>query len=105
MTDIITTAENWIETAIKDVEAIAEADGKIIWNAFATIWATFAPAEWAIFEPIVVQAITDVFKGDLADLETAVLMKAEAAGVDFLKKLDSAALQIVLGLFVKTTAT
>ena len=101
-------SENWIQEAITAVENIAkgvvaevEADGKIIWNGFVIIWETLGPSEWAILEPIVVEAISDAFNGDLADLETTVLMKAEAAGVDFLKKLDSAALQIVLGLFTK----
>ncbi len=99
---------NWIQAVITTVEAEITAletqaviDGKLLWNTFVTIWGTLAPHEWAAIEPIIAQAITDVFNGDFADLETAVLQKAEVAGVDFLKKLDSASLQAVLALFVK----
>lgn len=90
-----------IETEIKEIETQVEIDGKLIWNTFATIWATLAPGEWAKLEPIIIEAITDAFNGDFADLETAVLQKAELAGIDFLKKLDSASLQAVLAIFVK----
>lgn len=106
MTDassVVTKAESWIANAFEGIKALAVADGLILWNAFKTIIETLEPHEWATLEPIIVQAIEDVFNGDLADLETAVLQRAEAAGVDFLKRLDSAGLQVVLGLFVKHT--
>lgn len=102
MTNIIQDAETEIVNFVQGAEAMLSADAKILWTAFSTIWATLAPSEWATFQPIVTEAITDIFDGDLADLETAVLLKAEAVGVDFLKKLDSAALQAVLALFVKS---
>lgn len=99
---------NWIqaivataEAEIKSLETQIEIDGKLVWNTFITIWITLAPAEWAALEPIIIKAITDSFNGDFADLETTVLQQAETAGIDFLKKLDSAALQAVLALFVK----
>ena len=102
---IVQTAENWIEKAVQLVETEAAAlgtqavvDGKLLWNAFSAIWQTLAPSEWAIIEPIIQEAITDAFNGDFGDLEQVVLQKAELAGVDFLKKLDSAALQAVLAL-------
>lgn len=100
-TNWIQAAIEIIETEIKEIETQVEIDGKLIWNTFATIWATLAPAEWAKIEPIIIKAITDSFNGDFADLETAVLQEAEVAGIDFLKKLDSAALQAVLAIFVK----
>ncbi len=97
----IKTVVSIVETEIKSLEVQVEIDGKLLWNTFATIWATLAPAEWAVLEPIIIKAITDSFNGDFADLETAVLQEAEVAGIEFLKKLDSAALQAVLALFVK----
>lgn len=100
-TNWIQSAVEIVETEIKALEEQIEIDGKLIWNTFATIWATLAPGEWAKLEPIIIEAITDAFNGDFADLETAVLQKAEVAGIDFLKKLDSAALQAVLAIFVK----
>lgn len=99
---IIDEIKTEIEAVWGDAEAIVTADAKILWNAFKTIWLTLAPSEWATLQPIIAEAITDGFDGDFGDLETNALMKAEAAGVDFLKKLDSAALQAVLALFVKT---
>lgn len=104
MTNVIQEAETEIVDFVKGAGAMLSADAQILFTAFSVIWATLAPAEWAVFKPIVVEAITDAFDGDLADLETSVLLKAEAAGVDFLKKLDSAALQAVLALFVKSQA-
>jgi len=99
---------NWIESVVRAVEDEIIAletqivlDGKLLWQTFSTIWSTLAPHEWVVIEPIIVKAIEDIFNGDFADLETSVLLRAEAAGIDFLKKLDSAALQAVLALFVK----
>lgn len=103
MTDIIQEAETEIVDFVKGAGVMLSADAKILFTAFATIWETLAPSEWAILQPIIVEAITDVFDGDFADLETVVLQKAEAAGVTFLEKLDSAALQAVLALFVQST--
>ena len=100
--DFFDTIKADIEAAWGDTKAIVSADALILWNAIKTIWLTLAPAEWATLQPIIAEAITDGFDGDFADLETKVLLKAEAAGVDFLEKLDSAALQAVLALFVKT---
>lgn len=103
------TTTNWIEEAVQAVETELTAletqvsiDGKLLWQAFKTIWLTLEPSEWAAVEPIIVEAVTDVFDGDFADLEQVVLQKAETAGITFLKKLDSAALQAVLALFVKS---
>lgn len=101
MSNWIQAAIEIVETEIKEIETQIEIDGKLIWNTFATIWATLAPAEWALLEPIIIKAITDSFNGDFADLETVVLQEAEVVGIDFLKKLDSAALQAVLAIFVK----
>lgn len=102
---LVKTIEADIVAEWGNIEALVVADAEILYNAFKTIWLTLAPSEWAILKPIVEEAISDVFNGDFADLETQVLMKAEAAGVDFLKKLDSAAIQAVLALFVaKPTA-
>ena len=98
----IEAAVQIIETEIKALETQIVIDGKLIWQTFSTIWVTLAPNEWAAIEPIIIKAIEDVFNGDFADLETSVLQRAEVAGIDFLKKLDSAALQAVLALFVKT---
>lgn len=99
-TNWIETAVESVETEIKSLEVQATIDGKLIWNTFSTIWKTLAPTEWATLEPIIIKAITDSFNGDFADLETSVLSEAEAAGITFLKALDSAALQAILAIFV-----
>lgn len=92
---------NEIEKFVEEAEEVLSADAKILWNSFKTIWATFAPSEWAVLQQIIKEAIADGFDGDFADLEQKVVQKLETAGVTFASKLASAEWQAVLALFVK----
>lgn len=102
---LIQEGEDEIKSFVAGASAVLSADAKILWAGFTTVWETLAPGEWAAAEPIIQEAIADAFNGDFADLEQVVLEKAEAAGVSFFQKLDSAGLQLVLSLFVQKKAT
>lgn len=86
--------KTWIGNDVKFVEGAAVA----VWDVTLPIVETMAPIEWAQAVPIIVQAITDIGTGNLADIETSVLMKAEALGVTIFKDFSSRETQAIIGL-------
>lgn len=96
---IIQIIEADIEEAWGDIKAIVVDDAKVAWAAIKTIWLTLVPGEWVIIEQIVNEALEDVKDGDYGDLVTSVLNKAEAAGHDFVLKLSSEVLTVIVGIF------
>lgn len=99
MTNILTTIEHDIETAWGEVETLVVDDALVAWNAIKTIWLKLAPAEWVTIQGLIKEALADVQDGDFADIESAVLMKAEASGATFVANLGSAAIQAIIGIF------
>lgn len=87
-----------IETAWSDVDHFVESEAAQAWGLFEPTLTTFVPAELIKLQGLVAGVIGDVEKGDLVDLETAVLNAAEAAGEDFLHAVESGVLQPILGV-------
>ena len=56
------------------------------------------PAQYATLKALIVEVLTDVADGDIADIETAVLNKAEAAALGFVRALGSSVLQAVIAI-------
>ena len=72
-------------------------DGAVkAWEFVHPFLTALEPSAWAQALPIITEAIEDVADGDLADLETAVLNKAEGLGVTLFKDLDSAVVQALI---------
>lgn len=94
-----------IQAAWGKAEPILEAEGEVLLNAFQTVWLALQPGEMATLYPIIMEAIADVADGDIADIETQVLMKAETAGITFLENLGSGVLQALIGIFKAAPAT
>lgn len=99
MTDILTTIGDDIKTAWGDLETLVVDDAEVAWNAIKTIWLKLAPAEWVTIQGLIKEALADVEDGDFADIETSVLLKAEASGATFVAGLGSAAIQAIIGIF------
>ncbi len=98
----------WIHHKITDQEAFKESEDwvahtsqqylGVAWNFLHPFITALEPQAWAQAVPIIAQALTDIGSGDLADLETSVLMKAEAAGLSIFKTLDSNVIQALIAV-------
>ena len=98
MPTLIQTIEADLATVWGAVVHTVEADAVILWNDFKATFTSLLPAEYAIFKSLAAEAFADVTSGDFADLETAVLNRAEAAGIAFVENLTSPTLQALLAM-------
>lgn len=81
-----------------DALHFVESGASLAWNFVLPFVQALEPIAWAQAVPIIVQAIEDVGSGDLEDLETSVLNKAEALGVTLFKELDSDVVQALIAV-------
>jgi hypothetical protein len=98
MPTLIQTIEADLATVWGALVHTVEADATILWNDFKGVFTSLLPAEYAVFKSLAAQAFADVIGGDFADLETATLNKAEAAGIAFVKDLTSPTVQALLAM-------
>lgn len=87
---------SWLWKETQEVESFVVKGAQDIWAVLEPGIKALEPQEWATFLPLVEEAIADLGTGNLADLETSVLMKAEAAGLQVIKTLDSMFIQGVI---------
>ena len=87
-----------LSTWAGDAVHFVEGEASVVWTFVLPLIQTMAPVAWSQAVPIIVQAIEDVGTGNLADLETSVLNKAEALGVSVFKSLDSAVVQAIIAV-------
>jgi len=106
----MTTRESFLAAAAHDIETWAgdalhfvEGAAVTAWNFVTPFVRALEPIAWTQAVPIILQAIADVGSGDLADLETSVLNKAEALGVALFKDLDSAVVQALIAIVRAST--
>ncbi|MGI8840672.1 MAG: hypothetical protein ACR2F8_07835 [Caulobacteraceae bacterium] len=98
MTTLIQTIEADLSAVWGGIVHAVETDAVILWNDFKATFTSLLPAQYAIFKSLALEAIADVAGGDFADLETAVLNKAEAAGIAFVADLTSPTIQALLAM-------
>jgi hypothetical protein len=99
---VLTTIELDIEGDLKKawgaVEGVVTKDAATLWNDAKVLLTRLAPAEYAILKGFIQTAVKDVITGDVADIETAVLNAAEAAGAAFISGLGSPLLQAFIAM-------
>jgi hypothetical protein len=98
----------WIHHKITDQQALSEAEAwvgntstqyvGIAWNFLHPFITALEPQAWAQAVPIIAQALLDVGSGNLVDLETSVLNKAEALGLSIFSTLDSNIIQALIAV-------
>ncbi len=98
MPTLIQTIEADLAAVWGGIVHTVEADAVTLWNDFKATFTALAPAEYAIFKSLAVRAFRDVAGGDFADLESAVLNNAEAAGIAFIEDLTSPTIQALLAM-------
>jgi hypothetical protein len=96
--DIVAEARAEIVKLWGEGVTLAEDVGEDILATLRSTWLAIQPAQWAILQGLIVEAIQDIQSGDLADIETAVLNKAEAAAHDFVTEMESAVLQALIAM-------
>lgn len=92
----IANIETELTVAWGDLTQIAESDFGTLKSALLGIATKMIPAQWSILQALATEAIADIEGGDLADLETALLNKAEAQELAWIKELGSEVLQAAL---------
>ena len=92
------TAETDLTTWLGEAEADVVAGAEQAWALIAPALKALEPAAWAQALPIILQAIADIANGDLADIETSVLNKAEVVGLTIFEDIKGVILQAVIAL-------
>jgi hypothetical protein len=100
---LIATIENDLKTAWGDLVGVVETDAETLWADFKGIVTALLPSQYAILQGLVAELLTDVATGDIADIETALLNKAETEELAWIKNLGSEVLQAIIGV-VKASA-
>jgi hypothetical protein len=95
---LIQTIETDLKAAWGDIEGAIEKDAVALWADFTKTLVALLPAQYATLKALIIEVLTDVATGDIADIETAVLNKAEAAALGFVRALGSSVLQAVIGI-------
>ncbi|MDR3512611.1 MAG: hypothetical protein P4L73_13330 [Caulobacteraceae bacterium] len=96
MADFIQTAEADIAKWFGEGVALVEDGAVMAWKFVHPFITALEPSAWAAALPIIIQAITDIASGDIADIETAVLNKAEALGLSLFDTLKGDVLQAII---------
>jgi hypothetical protein len=94
----IQTVEADLTAAWGVIVGTVESDAAVLWGDFKSIFTAMLPAQYTVLQGLVVELITDVATGDIADIETALLNKAETEELAWIKSLGSATLQAVIGV-------
>ena len=94
----IQTIESDLTHAWGTLEGIVEADAQVLWTDFKSIFTALLPSQYTILQGLVVELLTDVATGDISDIETALLNKAEAEELSWIKTLGSEVLQAVIAV-------
>ena len=95
---LITTIENDLTAAWGEIVGIVENDALVLWGDFKSIFTAMLPAQYTILQGLVIELLTDVATGDIADIETALLNKAETEELAWIKNLGSQDLQAVIAV-------
>ena len=86
-----------IETTAEGVLTAAEQDALTVWSDFKAIVTAALPTEYSTLKQFILQALTDVTDGDLADIETAVLNLAKETE-SWVENIGSATLQAIIAV-------
>jgi hypothetical protein len=104
MTDLITTIEDDLKAAWGVLAGEAESDATQLWNDFKGIVTALLPSQYTILQGLVSELLVDVATNDVADIETALLNKAETEELAWIKTLGSETLQALIAVMKASAA-
>ena len=105
MANLLQTIEEDLKVAWIDVEGFVESEALVVWDAIKVVFTAVLPSQWIIISGLLAELEADIITGNIADIETALLNKAEAQELKWIIDLGSKVLQAIIAVFQAKVAS